>query len=291
MSLVSGVLAALPTPARSDGSLDLSIFGRLVDFVMDNGVEGICVGGATGEYPHFETADRIAVIRRASEALSGKGSLVVGIGAPTMPRVVELGRAAHEAGARAVLLPMPMFFRYEQDDLRAYCSQVSRSLGAPCLLYDLPEFTNGLSSETVLALLRDEPFIVGIKDSSGRAANLAAFESAPGRPEWTLIVGDDRLLRQGVAVGWNGGISGVAACYPELIVALVRAERDGRAEDAARLQSRLDEIIAHLTPLPTPWGIRVALSARGIDTGPLPLPLTAERRRQIEAVKAVFSNL
>ena len=192
------------------------------------------------------------------------------------------------AGSRALLLSMPMFFRYQQEDLQAFAAHVSRALEAPCLLYDLPDFTNGLSPSTVLALMRDEEFIVGIKDSSGRQENLPTFAAARAEGARTLLVGDDRLLRAGLQAGWDGGISGVAGCCPELLVALVRSFRDGRVDDTARLQLLLDELIARLSVFPTPWGIRIALEARGLPTGPLPLPLTTARREQIREFQTWF---
>ena len=124
---------------------------------------------------------------------------------------------------------MPMFFRYQQEDLQAFAAHVSRTLRAPCLLYDLPDFTNGLAPATALALLRDEEFIVGIKDSSGQEENLTTFAGARHGRGWTLLVGDDRLLHAGLQAGWDGSISGVAGCCPELLVAIVRSFRDGPA--------------------------------------------------------------
>jgi 4-hydroxy-tetrahydrodipicolinate synthase len=106
----------------------------------------------------------------------------------------------------------------------------------------------------------------------------------------TLLVGDDRLLCAGLQAGWDGGISGVAGCCPELLVALVRSFRDGRVDDAARLQRQLDELIARLSGFPTPWGIRIALEARGLRTGPLPLPLTPARREQIGSFQRWFAE-
>jgi dihydrodipicolinate synthase/N-acetylneuraminate lyase len=90
-------------------------------------------------------------------------------------------------------------------------------------------------------------------------------------------------LRHGVQSGWNGGISGVAGFCPELLVALYRSLVDGRNDESARLQGLLDEVIRQLAPFPTPWGIRIGLRARGIDTGPLPLPTTPARQQQIVA--------
>ena len=202
-----------------------------------------------------------------------------------MRHTLALGRAALESGSRAVLLPMPMFFRYEQEDLKAFCTHISSTLRAPCLLYNLPDFTNGLASETILTLLRGQEFIVGIKDSSGRHEHLDSFSAQRGNAPWTLLVGDDAVLERGLKAGWDGSISGIAGFCPELLVALYRSHVGGRHEETARLQQLLDELISHVAVFPTPWGIRVGLSARGIDTGPLPLPVTSERTQQMVEFK------
>jgi 4-hydroxy-tetrahydrodipicolinate synthase len=280
---IAGIFPAVATPVHVDGRVDFSTFDRLVDVLVEAGATGICVGGATGEYPHFETADRKELIRRAAARLPPECALLVGIGAPSMRRTIDLGEAALEAGSRAVLLPMPMFFRYEQEDLAAYCAHVSGALRAPCLLYNLPDFTNGLAPETVVRLLSREEFIVGIKDSSGQVENLAAFANARNDRLWTLLVGDDRAIHAGLEAGWNGSISGVAGFCPELLVALYRSHVEGRRDEAARLQGLLDELISQLAPFPAPWGIRIGLAARGIETGPLPLPVTTRRWKQIAA--------
>ena len=282
---IEGLFAAVVTPTHDDGRIDLPTFDRLVDFLVEAGVSGICISGATGEYPHFETADRKALTRRAAERLPPDCALLVGIGAPSTRLAIELGETAVEAGSRALLLPMPMFFRYDQQDLEAFCAHVSGALRAPCLLYNLPEFTNGLAPATVLNLLRREEFIVGIKDSSGQEENLVLLAEARGGQPWTLLVGDDRALHKGLQLGWDGAISGVAAFCPELLVAVYRSFVEKRLDESLRLQGLLDELISQIAPFPTPWGIRVGLAARGIDTGPLPLPVTAARQQQIAAFR------
>jgi 4-hydroxy-tetrahydrodipicolinate synthase len=279
--VIAGLFAAVATPVRDDGRVDPGTFDRLLDFLVEAGVDGVCLAGATGEYPHFETADRKTLIRRAAARLPSECALLVAIGAPSMRLTIELGETALDAGSRGLLLPMPMFFRYQQDDLEAYCASVSGALRAPCLLYNLPDFTNELAPTTVIDLLREQEFIVGIKDSSGQVEHLTGFATARNGDPWTLLVGDDRLLAQGLQAGWDGGISGVAGFCPELLLALYRSFVEGHPEETARLSGLLDELIDQLAPFPTPWGIRVGLAARGIDTGPLPLPLTATRKQQI----------
>ena len=246
------------------------------------------LAGATGEYPHFQTRERAELVRRAAERLPRNRRLVAGIGGPSLRRVIKLGRMAIDAGAESLLLPAPFFFRYEQDDLRGYFAHVSGEVKAPCLLYDLPDFTNPILPPTIYSLLREEPHIVGIKDSSGRAENIETFAGERQDEPWTLLVGDDRLLARGVKAGWNGGISGLAGFCPELMVRLYRSVVAGQTSETGRLEALVQELIERISVFPTPWGVRVGLAARGMDTGPLPLPVIPRRRQQIEEFHAWF---
>jgi 4-hydroxy-tetrahydrodipicolinate synthase len=282
MNTMKGVIAAVATPVDADGRLNVKEFERLVDMLIDSGVDGVCLGGATSEYPNVAVTDRRAAIEAAAPRVPRDRTLLVAIGAPSFRQVVELGRSAQSAGSGAVLLPMPMFFRYEQHDLQAFAVEVSRALAAPVLLYDLPDFTNGLDPATVITLLNDEQFIVGIKDSSGVAEHLAAYVKARGARDWTLLVGHDGLLFDGLRAGWNGTVSGIACFCPELPLAIYRSFTSGDIEGARKLQALLDEVVVQLGALPAPWGIRVALEVRGFDMGALPLPLSASRREQVD---------
>jgi 4-hydroxy-tetrahydrodipicolinate synthase len=278
---MKGVIAAVATPVDAEGRLNVNVFERLIDMLIDAGVDGVCLGGATSEYPNVSVADRRAAIEAASPHVARDKTLLVAIGAMSFRQVIELGEAAHDAGCRAVLLPMPMFFRYQQHDLEAFSIEVARTLLSPVLLYDLPDFTNALESATVIKLLRTQPRIVGIKDSSGDVDHLAAYASARNGEARTLLVGHDRLFYEGLRAGWNGAVSGIAGFCPELLLAIYRSHSEGNAERARALQALLDDVIVQLDMLPAPWGVRLALEARGFDMGPLPLPLSDVRRQDV----------
>ena len=278
---MTGVIAAVATPVGADGGLIVATFERLVGFLIESGVDGLCLGGATSEYPNTALEDRKAAIGAAARHLPLDRTLLVAIGASSLRQSLELGESARAAGSRAVLLPMPMFFRYAQHDLEAFSIEVSRTLRVPVLLYDLPDFTNPLEPATVIRLLQNEGLIVGIKDSSGIVENLVCYATARGNRGWTLLVGNDRLLLTGLKAGWNGTVSGIAGFCPALPLAIHRSWTRGDTNRAAHLQTLLDEAVLQLDTLPTPWGIRIALEARGFGMGPLPLPLSPARREQV----------
>jgi dihydrodipicolinate synthase/N-acetylneuraminate lyase len=278
------IFAALCTPTDECGRPDLAAFDRVVDFVMERGAEGIVLGGATAEFPHFTVEDRSALIRRAVARISGRGPVLANVGTSSVFSTVELAHRAADARCAALLLSMPHYFRYSQDDLAAYCEGVCASVDAPFLLYNLPSFATPIEVSTALRLFESIPNLVGIKDSSGNAANLAMLAASSVRQG--LFAGHDSLLLDALRAGWSGVISGIACFAPELVSALVRSYHDGDQERVSDHQTTLNQLVEKVAgPLPTPWGIRIGLEARGIATGPLHIPLARARRAQIDEIR------
>ena len=163
---VQGVYAAVLVPRFPDGKLDAGGFRAILEFLRARRLTKVVVNGATGEYCLTAPAELAQMLTICRDTLPG-GEILCSIGAAGLAGCLELGQIAIEQGARALLLPMPHFFPYAQDDLRTFCTAVAARLDAPVLLYNLPRFTTPLELETVRALIDAVPNIIGIKDSSG----------------------------------------------------------------------------------------------------------------------------
>ncbi|MGD0579288.1 MAG: dihydrodipicolinate synthase family protein, partial [Bryobacteraceae bacterium] len=135
---VSGVLAALVTPIDDFGRVDLATFDRVIDFVVERGVDGVLIGGGTAEYPDFEVEDRARLAAHAVRRMAGRGCVVTCVGTSSIHSTLRLACSAADSGSDALLVPMPHFFRYEQQDLAAFCECVCGCVSTPCLLYNLP---------------------------------------------------------------------------------------------------------------------------------------------------------
>jgi 4-hydroxy-tetrahydrodipicolinate synthase len=144
-SLLHGVSAAVLTPRTGTDSLAEGQFRQSLEFLLARGIRSFALNGATGEFCLTTPAQLERMLAHASAIIDSNGQFVVGIGAPGYTASIELGRMAAEAGAKAVLLPMPYFFPYEQADLRAFVARVADALSVPVLLYNLPKFTSGLA--------------------------------------------------------------------------------------------------------------------------------------------------
>lgn len=286
MENFSGVLAALVTPVTESGRIDFGRLEQIVDFVLGRGVRGICLGGATSEFPHFELEERKELITAVSRQVAGRGWLVTAVGALTLHQIQQLGEHALASGSQALLLPMPYFYRYGQEDLEHFCRENVRRLDAPWMIYNLPSFTNPLRWETIYRLLLHEPRIVGVKDSSGDLEIQQRLAEARRDRPFTLLVGSDSVFLPGLKQGWDGVISGVASFCPELLVALYENFVGGDLEGAEECQRLLEELIAQVDRLPFPWGIRAGQEVRGIPTGPRAFPLSSRRREEEGRLKA-----
>lgn len=244
-------------------------------------MDGVVVTGATGEYAHFDIEERAAISAHVIQRVGGRMKVLTSVGTSSIHSTLRLAEQTSEQGPDALLLPMPYFFRYEQQDLKAFCEHVCRTVDAPFLLYNLPGFTNPLDVHTIIELLSSVPNLAGIKDSSGQISHLAPLAQAKSAQDFSLFVGDDSLLLSAAQAGWDGVISGIASFAPELIAAVYRNYHYGCADEAARLQAMLDEIIEWVVRLPVPWAVRAGLAVRGIANGPMHLPLSTARARQV----------
>ncbi|MFB3903065.1 MAG: dihydrodipicolinate synthase family protein [Acidobacteriota bacterium] len=278
---LSGIFAALVTPVDEEGAVSPEILEELVDFVVDRGVTGICLGGATSEYVHFDLEDRKRIITTTTKRAASRVPVLSAVGASTLNRVLELARHSADMGCTALLIPAPHFFHYEERDLETFFRKVFSSVSLPCLIYDLPSYTNPLEVDTIQRLLLTAQNVIGLKDSSGVTRYQARLAMAKEQSDFSLLVGDDRLLYSGLAAGWDGAVSGAACLCPELLVKLYQQFRNGDRARAKQYQTLLDELVGEISKVPFPWGIRVGLGVRGIPTGPLPLPLAPVRKQQI----------
>ena len=276
---ISGVYAAVLTPRHADDRVDTGALTTLVQFLENKGISSYALNGATGEYC-LTTPDHLrTVLETVQRASGGHAKILCGVGAAGTALTLELAAIAQEFAVDGLLLPMPMFFPYEQEDLELFCRTIATSTTLPILLYNLPQFTTGLAKETVARLITEVPNIIGIKDSSGSLDILRHLDAS--EIEACRIIGNDAVLAQALSEGCcDGVVSGVACALPEVITALYRAAPSAPAFHTT--STMLDQFIEQLNPFPTPWGLKLALEARGVLTATFAQPVTTHRRQQAQ---------
>jgi len=276
---VSGIYAAVLTPRLPDDNIDVTALDHLITFLLSKGISSFAMNGATGEFCLTTPRHLHIILSTVQKASRGKAKILCGVGAPGSALAIELAAIAQQEGAEGLLLPMPCFFPYQQEDLDLYCRAVAAGTELPVMLYNLPQFTSGLSKETVRSLITEVPNIIGIKDSSGSLDILRDLTEHD--VDACRIVGNDSVLSQALIEGvCDGVVSGVASAVPELIRDLYAHRGQADSDDFRRTSRLLDEFIVQLSPFPTPWGLKWIVEARGVAPATFSQPVTVHRIAQ-----------
>lgn len=258
-----------------NGAVDLDALKRLVHFLLSKELRAFAINGATGEFCITTAIELRNILRTVRDA--GADRILCGVGSATAHGAIELCSVAADEGADGLLLPMPYFFRYSQDDLETYCQTVASHTQIPTLLYNLPQFSSGIEKQTVRRLITECTNIVGIKDSSGSLDILRDLKEHD--VDACKIVGNDSVLAHAIAEEvCDGVVSGVACVLPELILNLF--QQKGVSNEFQHTARLLDEMIAQLNKFPVPWALKWAVEARGIAPATFAQPISGARTAQ-----------
>jgi dihydrodipicolinate synthase/N-acetylneuraminate lyase len=258
-----GVYVALATP-RECNSVEANASALLdyIDTIVKVGVDGLVLFGSTGEFVHYDIAERIRVLSLAVKR--SRVPLIVNVSHSSFDGAVDLAENAIQSEAAGILLMPPYFFRYSDDQIFAFYEQFVKVINnaIPVYLYNIPLFTNPMSAP-LLGRLIATGYFAGIKDSSGEWPMFEAIENSRSKATFQNLVGRDKIYARARAAGADGIVSGVAATVPELILALDRAVTQQNSARIQLLDQRLQEFVVELQRFPATVGIKQACVVRG----------------------------
>lgn len=278
-----GILIPFTTPFDAEGGVDARALRANVGRWTGTGVSGYVALGSTGERAHLDEDERLTLVGAAREAVPAESAFVVGVGAHSTRQTIREAEAAARAGADAVLVITPHFYRASmtQEALLRHYRAAADASPVPLILYNIPQNTGvALAPETV-ARLSEHENVAGIKDSSGdmlgfaemlRQAGAGGHERQRGR-EFLLATGHAGVLYPALAAGAGGAVLAVACVVPELCVAVYRAFRAGDHARARSLGERLLPVARAVTTRYGIGGLKFALDLRGYAGGEVRAPL------------------
>lgn len=271
-----GVVVPMVSPATPSGDLDEAAAHRLIDWLVEGGVDGVFVLGTTGEAASLPMRARRQLARLAAERVAGRCLVYAGIGGNCLEESIAAGRECLAQGADAVVAHLPAYFPLAPAEMVQYYRMLADRLEGPLVIYNMPPTTHMSIPLDALEELSGHPNIVGLKDSEndlGRLKNvLAAFRS---RSDFAVFIGPSVHAVETLAAGADGVVPSSGNLVPDLWRRLYGHARAERQAEAATLQQRLNAI-AHVYQAARSLGqsmagLKVALEAKGL-CGPTVLP-------------------
>jgi 4-hydroxy-tetrahydrodipicolinate synthase len=284
-----GSIPALVTPFSS-GRVAEDTFRELVEWQIAEGSNGLVPCGTTGESATLSAAEQRRVIELTVEVSAGRVPVIAGCGSNNVAHAIDYIRAAKEAGADAALVVMGYYNRPSQAGMIAAFRALSDASELPIIVYNIPgRAVVDISVET-LAEIAKLPKIAGVKDATGNLGRVSAQRLACGE-DFVQLSGNDETALAFNAMGGVGCISVTANIAPRLCSEFQKAMREGRWEEALRLQDRLYPLHTALFTDASPGPAKYALSRvrPGFPTE-LRLPLTEPSEASRKAVDAALAH-
>jgi len=270
--MIKGSLPALVTPFRN-GDLDIESLGRLVEWQIESGSNGLVPVGTTGESPTLSHEEHDLVVETVVNAAAGRVPVVAGAGSNSTAEAVRLARAAERAGADAVLVVTPYYNKPTQFGLIAHFTAVHDACGLPIIIYNIPPRSVVDMIPDTMAQLAKLPRIVGVKDATGDLARVSMQRMACGG-DFIQLSGEDATAHGFNAQGGVGCISVTANIAPALCAELQDACSRGDYARALELQDLLMPLHVAIFTEPGVCGAKYGLSLLGRCADTVRSPLT-----------------
>ncbi|MFM0418875.1 4-hydroxy-tetrahydrodipicolinate synthase [Paraburkholderia aromaticivorans] len=270
----AGILTAVPTPLDAEGRFTPAPLKQHIANLIAAGADGIVPLGGSGEYIALNPHDRLRIVETALEAGAGKLPVIPGILPPGLGDAIAAGRDYVKAGAKALMVVTPYYYRPTQQGIVDYYKRFSDAVDADIILYEIPYRTGVSLHYKTVDKLADMTRVVGIKACNPdlaqqmRAAELAKSKIA-------ILTGEEDVLPLHVAMGAVGAIIVSSNLIPKQWAEVLRLAMNGQLAEAIALHATMRPLIDAMFAEANPAGVKAALQLRGLDFGGLLPPLAA----------------
>lgn len=271
-TIFTGAATAIVTPFKN-GAVDYDMYGTLIDWQIEQGIDAIVTVGTTGEGPTLTHEEHREVIRYCVEKVAHRVPVIAGTGSNCTEEAIGLTKFAAQVGADAALLVTPYYNKATQAGLVASFTAVADAADLPCVLYNVPGRTGCNIQPATVAKLAEHPMICAVKEASGNISQVAQIAALAG-DKIDIYSGNDDQVVPIMALGGKGVISVLSNVAPAATVEMCRRMLAGDVAGARELQLKylplIDALFCEVNPIP----VKAAMAAMGYGENSLRLPLT-----------------
>lgn len=285
MDKFKGLFSALLTPFNEDGSINFDSLEKLVEFNLQNGIDGFYVGGSTGEGLLLSPEERMQVFACVKKANKGRATLIAHVGTICTLDAIKMAKKAEELEYDAISAVAPYYYGFTLDAVLGYYNDIVNSTSLPMIIYNFPNSGGfSLTKEIANKLFENEKFI-GIKHTSGDMFTLNQFKTLDR--EIVVYNGFDETLLAGLSMGADGAIGSTYNFMGKKFKKIMNCFNSGEIETAKALQNEANEIICEMIKYGVFQSEKAILTEMGIDMGqcrPPFLPISDECRASMKKI-------
>ncbi|CCE55393.1 4-hydroxy-tetrahydrodipicolinate synthase [Corynebacterium casei] len=286
-----GVLTALSIPFADNQDVAVDLLKKVVDRSINGGINGVVVGGSTGEFASLSSEERIELVDTVVSHTAGRVPVIAQTGATTTREAIRLSKKAQDSGADVLMLVTPYYEPLSLDETTNYIRTVADAVELPVMLYNIPGATGvNLDADSAGSLAREFDNIHYIKDSSAnweQALQLIHHHS----DALDTIIGWDSYIYSALVEGAAGVMAGAANVIPEEIVAVVKLIQEGQLAEGLSAWNEFYPVIDAMISEPFIAAVKKGLDLQGFPIGLPRAPMADISEEATARVEKALKNL
>jgi 4-hydroxy-tetrahydrodipicolinate synthase len=286
----TGTGVALVTPFLNDKSIDFKGLEKVVNHVINGGVDYIVALGTTGEPATLSQEEKKLVVINIVKTVNRKVPVVLGIGGNNTAEVIDKIHHTDLEGISAILSVSPYYNKPTQRGIFEHFSAIAKESSLPIIVYNVPGRTaSNINADTILKLANNHKNIIGVKEASGDLVQIMKIiKSKPDH--FSVISGDDALTLPMIYVGCAGVISVIANSHPRQFSDMVRAALKNETKKANSLHFQVLDFIGALFEEGSPAGVKCALELLNICGKEVRLPLVSASVELVSKIQKMMNE-
>jgi len=289
--MFKGAMTAIVTPFTEDGAFDEEAMRRLVEFQIENKIDGIVPCGTTGESPTLgHEGEHQKVIEVVIDAAKGRTKVIAGTGSNSTKEAIDMTKKAAEAGADASLQVCPYYNKPTQEGLFRHFSAIAKAVDIPIIIYNIKGRTGiNMETATLARLAKEHSNIVAVKEASGDINQMQdVLNTLP--KEFDVLSGDDKMTFPLMKIGGRGVISVASNIIPADVKQLTEYALNGDMGKAEELHNKLLPLFEGLFVETNPIPIKAALAMKGMIKESYRLPMCEMQAANREKLKELLDS-
>lgn len=287
-TIFTGCATAIATPMNADGSINYEEFGKLIDYQIENGIDGLVICGTTGESATMTDEEHREVIRFGIERVNHRVPVIAGAGSNDTAYAVELSKEAEKMGADALLQVTPYYNKTSQRGLVKHFTTIADNVNIPIVLYNVPSRTGVNIGVDAYIEMSKHPNITAVKEASGNMSTVMAISAYT---DLDIYSGNDDEALCCLALGGKGLISVTSNVAPREKHDEMKLYLEGKHEEALEIQKKILPLDKAMFMDVNPIPVKEALNIMGFKAGECRLPLCSMTDEMKAKLKSVMENL
>lgn len=290
LSNISGTITAIVTPFTKKGIVDFKQLENLIEFQIENGVQGIVVCGSTGESATLKLKEKQEIIIKSVEISAGRLPVIAATGTYETEQSIELSKFAQDNGSDAVLIVAPYYLKPTQDGLFKHYKLIADSISIPVIIYNIPGRTGvNIKAETQLKIANCCKNVIATKEASSNLMQMMdIIANAP--KGFSLLSGDDSLTLPIIAVGGKGVISVISNYAPKQYAECINLALKGKFKEAQKIHYSLYKLMELNFIEPNPVPAKYALSLMKMVNENIRMPLLPLKDESKQLIKKALKE-